>query len=118
MQPDMSVMKRWPVSPTGGLSEEGLLFYLGALKTLLPLLPVSESHSRPEVGSDSEDDDDGILSSHMQVTYLEGDCWRLVAHLERDRWRKLTWGERRVEVAHLGREAGGGSSPGERGRWR
>ncbi|XP_030204632.1 ubiquitin-protein ligase E3C isoform X1 [Gadus morhua] len=50
----------------GGLSEEGLLFYLGALKTLLPLLPVSESHSRPEVGSDSEDDDDGILSSHMQ----------------------------------------------------
>ena len=74
------------VSPTGGLSEEGLLFYLGALKTLLPLLPVSESHSRPEVGSDSEEDDDGILSSHMQVTHLtERDCRRLVVHLERDR---------------------------------
>ncbi|CAL8313718.1 unnamed protein product [Merluccius merluccius] len=50
----------------GDLSEEGLLLYLGALKTLLPLLPVSESNSRPEVGSDSEDEDDGILPPHMQ----------------------------------------------------
>ncbi|KAG7261927.1 hypothetical protein CRUP_019289 [Coryphaenoides rupestris] len=50
----------------GGLSEEGLLLYLGALKTLLPLLPVPESSSRPEVCSDSEDEDDGVLSMHMQ----------------------------------------------------
>ena len=42
----------------GSLSEEGLHLYLRALKTLLPLLPVSESTSRPEVGSDSEDEDD------------------------------------------------------------
>ncbi|KAA8580679.1 hypothetical protein FQN60_013637 [Etheostoma spectabile] len=42
----------------GSLSEEGLLLYLRALQTLLPLLPVSESSSRPEVTSDSEDDDE------------------------------------------------------------
>ncbi|XP_061569598.1 ubiquitin-protein ligase E3C [Cololabis saira] len=42
----------------GSLTEEGLLLYLRALQTLLPLLPVSESSSRPEVTSDSEDDDD------------------------------------------------------------
>uniref|UniRef100_A0A8C7X8E2 HECT-type E3 ubiquitin transferase n=1 Tax=Oryzias sinensis TaxID=183150 RepID=A0A8C7X8E2_9TELE len=42
----------------GSLSEEGLLLYLRALQTLLPLLPVSESSSRPEVSSDSEDEDD------------------------------------------------------------
>ncbi|XP_062335188.1 ubiquitin-protein ligase E3C isoform X1 [Osmerus eperlanus] len=42
----------------GSLSEEGLHLYLRALQTLLPLLPVSESTSRPEVGSDSEDEDD------------------------------------------------------------
>uniref|UniRef100_A0AAX7UEI6 Ubiquitin-protein ligase E3C n=1 Tax=Astatotilapia calliptera TaxID=8154 RepID=A0AAX7UEI6_ASTCA len=41
----------------GSLSEEGLLLYLRALQTLLPLLPVSESSTRPEVSSDSEDDD-------------------------------------------------------------
>uniref|UniRef100_A0A8C5HN68 Ubiquitin-protein ligase E3C n=1 Tax=Gouania willdenowi TaxID=441366 RepID=A0A8C5HN68_GOUWI len=40
----------------GSLSEEGLLLYLRALQTLLPLLPVSESSSRPEINSDSEDD--------------------------------------------------------------
>uniref|UniRef100_A0A7N6BU23 Ubiquitin-protein ligase E3C n=1 Tax=Anabas testudineus TaxID=64144 RepID=A0A7N6BU23_ANATE len=42
----------------GSLSEEGLLLYLRALQTLLPLLPVSESSSRPEASSDSEDEDD------------------------------------------------------------
>lgn len=42
----------------GSLSEEGLLLYLGVLQTLLPLLPVSENSSRPDIGSDSEDDDD------------------------------------------------------------
>ena len=62
--------------PTGDLSEEGLLLYLGALKTLLPLLPVSESNSRPEVGSDSEDEDDGILPPHMQVTRQERETGR------------------------------------------
>ncbi|XP_072307055.1 ubiquitin-protein ligase E3C [Eucyclogobius newberryi] len=42
----------------GSLSEDGLLLYLRALQTLLPLLPVSESFHRPEVNSDSEDEDD------------------------------------------------------------
>lgn len=52
----------------GSLSEEGLLLYLRALQTLLPLLPVSESSSRPEVSSDSEDDDDaGVHPQAMQV---------------------------------------------------
>lgn len=45
----------------GSLSEEGLLLYLSALQTLLPLLPVTESCSRPEVGSDSEDEDDAVV---------------------------------------------------------
>lgn len=50
------------------LSEEGLLLYLRALQTLLPLLPVSESCSRPEVSSDSEDEDDaGVHPPPMQV---------------------------------------------------
>lgn len=52
----------------GTLSEEGLLLYLRALQTLLPLLPVSESHNRLEVGSDSEDEDDAnIHAPSMQV---------------------------------------------------
>lgn len=52
----------------GSLSEEGLLLYLRALQTLLPLLPVSESSSRPEVSSDSEDEDDTkIHPPTMQV---------------------------------------------------
>uniref|UniRef100_A0A8C8D3Y5 HECT-type E3 ubiquitin transferase n=1 Tax=Oncorhynchus tshawytscha TaxID=74940 RepID=A0A8C8D3Y5_ONCTS len=42
----------------GSLSEEGLQLYLRALQSLLPLLPVSESTSRPEVISDSEDEED------------------------------------------------------------
>lgn len=53
------------------LSEEGHLLYLQALQTLLPLLPVSENTSKPEVNSDSEDDDDPNLHSlPMQVTEL------------------------------------------------
>uniref|UniRef100_A0A8C9UZF9 Ubiquitin-protein ligase E3C n=1 Tax=Scleropages formosus TaxID=113540 RepID=A0A8C9UZF9_SCLFO len=40
------------------LSEEGLLLYLHALQTLLPLLPVAEVSSRQEVSSDSEEEDD------------------------------------------------------------
>ncbi|KAM6978093.1 ubiquitin-protein ligase E3C [Aplochiton taeniatus] len=48
------------------LSEEGLHLYLRALQTLLPLLPVSESSSRPEVGSDSEDDDTSIQPPTLQ----------------------------------------------------
>lgn len=55
----------------GSLSEEGLLLYLRALQTLLPLLPVSESSSRPEVSSDSEDEDDAdIQPPPMQVQYI------------------------------------------------
>ncbi|GAA6094490.1 ubiquitin-protein ligase E3C isoform X2 [Tachysurus ichikawai] len=41
----------------GSLSEEGLLLYLSSLQALLPLLPVSESHARVDVASDSEDED-------------------------------------------------------------
>ncbi|XP_062850560.1 ubiquitin-protein ligase E3C isoform X2 [Trichomycterus rosablanca] len=42
----------------GSLSEEGLLLYLSSLQALLPLLPVTESYTRTEVNSDSEDEDD------------------------------------------------------------
>ncbi|XP_066537591.1 ubiquitin-protein ligase E3C [Hoplias malabaricus] len=48
----------------GALSEEGLLLYLRTLQTLLPLLPVTESHSKAEIHSDSEDDDDGTIHHH------------------------------------------------------
>lgn len=48
----------------GSLSEEGLLLYLRVLQTLLPLLPVSENSSRPEIGSDSEDEDDTSMHPH------------------------------------------------------
>uniref|UniRef100_A0AAQ6A377 Ubiquitin-protein ligase E3C n=1 Tax=Amphiprion ocellaris TaxID=80972 RepID=A0AAQ6A377_AMPOC len=61
----------------GSLSEEGLLLYLRALQTLLPLLPVSESSSRPEVTSDSEDDDDaGIhpLPIRISVQLITEEC--------------------------------------------
>ncbi len=60
----------------GSLSEEGLLLYLQALQTLLPLLPVSESSSRIEVSSDSEDEDDtGIHPPPMQVRYIHTDIY-------------------------------------------
>uniref|UniRef100_A0A673ARW9 Ubiquitin-protein ligase E3C n=1 Tax=Sphaeramia orbicularis TaxID=375764 RepID=A0A673ARW9_9TELE len=53
----------------GSLSEEGLLLYLRALQTLLPLLPVSESSSRPEVSSDSEDEDEaGIHPPPIRIS--------------------------------------------------
>uniref|UniRef100_A0A669E2Y2 Ubiquitin-protein ligase E3C n=1 Tax=Oreochromis niloticus TaxID=8128 RepID=A0A669E2Y2_ORENI len=61
----------------GSLSEEGLLLYLRALQTLLPLLPVSESSNRPEVSSDSEDDDDaGIqpLPIRISVQLITEEC--------------------------------------------
>uniref|UniRef100_A0AAR2LQY6 Ubiquitin-protein ligase E3C n=1 Tax=Pygocentrus nattereri TaxID=42514 RepID=A0AAR2LQY6_PYGNA len=45
----------------GSLSEEGLLLYLSTLQTLLPLLPVTESHSKAEVNSDSEDEDNNTI---------------------------------------------------------
>lgn len=55
----------------GSLSEEGLLLYLRVLQTLLPLLPVSENSSRPEFGSDSEDDEDASMHPHStQVTEI------------------------------------------------
>uniref|UniRef100_A0A669E4T7 Ubiquitin-protein ligase E3C n=1 Tax=Oreochromis niloticus TaxID=8128 RepID=A0A669E4T7_ORENI len=56
----------------GSLSEEGLLLYLRALQTLLPLLPVSESSNRPEVSSDSEDDDDD--DSRISVQLITEEC--------------------------------------------
>ncbi|XP_005722870.1 ubiquitin-protein ligase E3C [Pundamilia nyererei] len=64
----------------GSLSEEGLLLYLRALQTLLPLLPVSESSTRPEVSSDSEDDDNaGIQPLPMQVfTMMASICHTLM----------------------------------------
>uniref|UniRef100_A0A8B9HWV1 HECT-type E3 ubiquitin transferase n=1 Tax=Astyanax mexicanus TaxID=7994 RepID=A0A8B9HWV1_ASTMX len=45
----------------GSLSEEGLLLYLSTLQGLLPLLPVTESRSRMEINSDSEDEDDNAV---------------------------------------------------------
>uniref|UniRef100_A0A3Q2XY11 Ubiquitin-protein ligase E3C n=1 Tax=Hippocampus comes TaxID=109280 RepID=A0A3Q2XY11_HIPCM len=53
---------------------EGLLLYLSALQTLLPLLPVTESCSRPEVGSDSEDEDDD--DSHISLQLITDECVR------------------------------------------
>jgi len=68
----------------GSLSEEGLLLYLRALQTLLPLLPVSEGSSRPEVTSDSEDDDDaGNNASLKQVR-----CINTHGHIFKD---TATW---------------------------
>uniref|UniRef100_A0A671VYX4 HECT-type E3 ubiquitin transferase n=1 Tax=Sparus aurata TaxID=8175 RepID=A0A671VYX4_SPAAU len=66
----------------GSLSEEGLLLYLRALQTLLPLLPVSESSTRPEVSSDSEDDDDNTVcvslsyqdDSRISVQLITEEC--------------------------------------------
>uniref|UniRef100_A0A4W6FHD2 Ubiquitin-protein ligase E3C n=1 Tax=Lates calcarifer TaxID=8187 RepID=A0A4W6FHD2_LATCA len=63
----------------GSLSEEGLLLYLRALQTLLPLLPVSESSTRPEVSSDSEDEDDVMhtpikRSSRISVQLITEEC--------------------------------------------
>lgn len=56
----------------GSLTEEGLQLYLRALQTLLPLLPVSESSSRPEVSSDSEDEDGAnIHPLPMQVQFVK-----------------------------------------------
>nr|XP_057916398.1 ubiquitin-protein ligase E3C [Doryrhamphus excisus] len=65
----------------GSLSEEGLLLYLRALQTLLPLLPVTETCSRPEVSSDSEDDDDANVhpppvkdDSRISVQLITDEC--------------------------------------------
>uniref|UniRef100_A0AAX7UR89 Ubiquitin-protein ligase E3C n=1 Tax=Astatotilapia calliptera TaxID=8154 RepID=A0AAX7UR89_ASTCA len=57
----------------GSLSEEGLLLYLRALQTLLPLLPVSESSTRPEVSSDSEDDDNAGIH-RISVQLITEEC--------------------------------------------
>ncbi|XP_028823634.1 ubiquitin-protein ligase E3C [Denticeps clupeoides] len=43
------------------LSEEGLLLYLSALQSLLPLLPVTESNNRAEINSDSEDEEEASV---------------------------------------------------------
>ncbi|KAL7875505.1 hypothetical protein AOLI_G00104680 [Acnodon oligacanthus] len=50
----------------GSLSEEGLLLYLSTLQTLLPLLPVTESHSKAEINSDSEDEDSNTIHHHSR----------------------------------------------------
>ncbi|XP_056607339.1 ubiquitin-protein ligase E3C [Triplophysa dalaica] len=54
------------VGETGlcSLSEEGLLLYLNALQTLLPLLPVTESTSRADINSDSEDEEEMNIQHH------------------------------------------------------
>ncbi|XP_041923667.1 ubiquitin-protein ligase E3C [Alosa alosa] len=54
----------------GCLSEEGLLLYLSALQTLLPLLPVSDSTRRAEVTSDSEDEEE----TNMHSRSAHDDC--------------------------------------------
>uniref|UniRef100_A0A8C7Q3J9 Ubiquitin-protein ligase E3C n=1 Tax=Oncorhynchus mykiss TaxID=8022 RepID=A0A8C7Q3J9_ONCMY len=61
----------------GSLSEEGLQLYLRALQTLLPLLPVSESTSRPEVISDSEDEED----TDIQAPSTQHDGYRISVQL-------------------------------------
>ncbi|KAM9500601.1 ubiquitin-protein ligase E3C isoform 2-T2 [Clarias gariepinus] len=52
----------------GSLSEEGLQLYLSALQSLLPLLPGSESLTRANANSDSEDEDDP--STHPRSVQL------------------------------------------------
>ncbi|XP_041737018.1 ubiquitin-protein ligase E3C [Coregonus clupeaformis] len=61
----------------GSLSEEGLQLYLRALQALLPLLPVSESTSRPEVISDSEDEED----TNIQAPSTQDDSYRISVQL-------------------------------------
>ncbi|XP_035270812.1 ubiquitin-protein ligase E3C isoform X2 [Anguilla anguilla] len=65
------------------LSEEGLLLYLRALQSLLPLLPVSETCSRLEVISDSEDEEDSNIKalstqedSRISVQLITEECLR------------------------------------------
>ncbi|KAJ8376784.1 hypothetical protein SKAU_G00073640 [Synaphobranchus kaupii] len=64
------------------LSEEGLLLYLRALQSLLPLLPVSETSSRQEVTSDSEDEEDNVKAlstpedSRISVRLITEECLR------------------------------------------
>uniref|UniRef100_A0A8C6NWV2 Ubiquitin-protein ligase E3C n=1 Tax=Nothobranchius furzeri TaxID=105023 RepID=A0A8C6NWV2_NOTFU len=63
----------------GSLSEEGHLLYLRALQTLLPLLPVSESTSKPEATSDSDDDDDDAMQPlpiRISVQLITEECVR------------------------------------------
>ncbi|XP_077480877.1 ubiquitin-protein ligase E3C isoform X1 [Stigmatopora argus] len=83
----------------GSLSEEGLLLYLSALQTLLPLLPVTESCSRPAVGSDSEDEDDADVhpppmkdDSRISVQLITDECVRKMdTKLQTNTLLNLVW---------------------------
>uniref|UniRef100_A0A8C1EPY4 Ubiquitin-protein ligase E3C n=1 Tax=Cyprinus carpio carpio TaxID=630221 RepID=A0A8C1EPY4_CYPCA len=68
-------------SGLGSLSEEGLLLYLNALQTLLPLLPVTECSSRADIDSDSEDEEEMTMQppaaqdgSWISVHYITEEC--------------------------------------------
>uniref|UniRef100_A0A8C2CYE4 Ubiquitin-protein ligase E3C n=1 Tax=Cyprinus carpio TaxID=7962 RepID=A0A8C2CYE4_CYPCA len=68
-------------SGLGSLSEEGLLLYLNALQTLLPLLPVTECSSRADINSDSEDEEEMTMQppaaqdgSWISVHYITEEC--------------------------------------------
>lgn len=57
----------------GSLSEEGLLLYLNALQTLLPLLPVTECNRRADINSDSEDEEEMTVqppAAQVHTQYL------------------------------------------------
>lgn len=68
-------------SGLSSLSEEGLLLYLNALQTLLPLLPVTECNSRADINSDSEDEEEMTVQhpaapdgSWISVHYITEEC--------------------------------------------
>ncbi|ROK23453.1 Ubiquitin-protein ligase E3C [Anabarilius grahami] len=68
-------------SGLGSLSEEGLLLYLNALQTLLPLLPVTECNRRADINSDSEDEEEMTVQhpaaqdgSWISVHYITEEC--------------------------------------------
>lgn len=64
------VLTRVPCLCLGSLSEEGLLLYLNALQTLLPLLPVTESTSRADINSDSEDEEEMNIQHHATRVHI------------------------------------------------
>ncbi|TRY88691.1 hypothetical protein DNTS_026130 [Danionella cerebrum] len=72
-------------SGLGSLSEEGLLLYLNALQTLLPLLPVTECNSRADVNSDSEDEEE--MTS--QPTAAQDGRWLSVRYITEECVQKL-----------------------------
>ncbi|CAB1349479.1 unnamed protein product [Coregonus sp. 'balchen'] len=70
---------------------EGLQLYLRALQALLPLLPVSESTSRPEVISDSEDEEDTNIQAPSTQLITEECIHKLDTKQQTNALLNLVW---------------------------